>query len=133
MAIVGILAAIGLRIGAGVFQLIEELDGQWTIRSAMARFFAPIGSTVGMLSLGAVLLVVLSPAGSITSGLVNATRLASAIVGSLGAAAAFYTLTLSYSELLAKLWFAMINGLAAATLGLTGYWILRHFDANRPE
>ncbi len=131
VAIVGLLATVALRIGAGVFQSIDELDAQWTFRSLLGRLFAPIGSTVGMLTLAAVLLVVLSPSGSITPVVTTATRRAAATVSALGVAASFHTLALSYSELLSKLWFAMINGLAAATLGLTGWWILRNFDAER--
>lgn len=131
IAIVGLLVTIGLRIGAGLFQLIDELDAQWTVRSLLGRFFAPIGSTVGILALGAVLLIVLSPSGSITSGVVTATRRAAATVATLGIAASFHTLALSYSQILSKLWFAMINGLAAATLGCTAYWILKNFDADR--
>ncbi len=131
IAIVGLLATVGLRIGAGVFQLIDELDGQWTVRSLLGRLFAPIGSTVGILTLGAVLLIVLSPSGSVTPGVVRACRRVAALVTLFGVAASFHTLGLSYSDTLAKLWFAMINGLAAATLGGTAWWILRNFDGDR--
>lgn len=131
IAIIGLLATIGFRVGAGVFQLIEELDGQWTARSALDRFFAPIGATIGMLTLGAVLVVVLSPAGSITPGLVGVTKRVATGVAGLGAAAAFNTLALSYNSTLGKLWIAMINGLAAATLAGTAWWIIRNFDQDR--
>lgn len=131
VAIIGMLVTIGLRVGAGVVQLIDELDGQWTIRSLLGRLFAPIGSTVGILALGAVLIIVLSPTGSITPAVVSATRKAVGAVAALGIAASFHTLALSYSQILSQLWIAMINGLAAATLGLTAYWILDNFDADR--
>jgi hypothetical protein len=132
IAIVGLLATVALRIGAGVFQMIQELTGDlWTVQSLLGRLFAPIGSTVGMLILGAVLLIVLSPAGSITRSVVGVTRKAAATVAALGVASSFHTLALSLSPLLAKIWISMINGLAASALGLTAWWILRNFDADR--
>lgn len=131
IAIVGILATIVLRVGAGVLQLIDDLGVNSSLRSLSGRLFAPIGSTVGMLALAAVLLVVLSPSGSITPAVVKATRRMAGFIALLGIAAAFHTLALGYSQLIARLWFAMINGLAAATLGTTAWWILKHFDDGR--
>lgn len=131
MAIVGLLATTVLRIGAGIFQLIEELTGQWTLSSLLGRLFAPIGSTVGMLVLGAVLLIVLSPNGSVTPVVTKATMRMAGLVAILGISASLTMLALSPSRLLQSLWIAMINGLAAATLGLTAWWILRNFDADR--
>jgi len=131
IAVVGMLVTVALRVGAGILQLIDEVDGEWTVRSAASRLFAPIGSTVGILVLGAALLVVLSPNGSITSGVMTLCRRAATAVAGLGAAASFYTLAFSYAAPLARLWFAMINGLAAATLAGTAWWILRDFDADR--
>ena len=131
IAIVGILATIVLRVGAGVLQAIDDLGPNSTFRSLAGRLFAPIGSTVGMLALAAVLLVVLSPSGSVTPTVVAATRRAAGFVAVIGIAAAFHTLALGYSELMARLWFAMINGLAAATLGTTAWWILKNFDDGR--
>ena len=77
------------------------------------------------------LLVVLSPSGSVTTGVVQLCRRAAAAVALLGAAASVYSLAFSYATPLSRLWFAMINGLAAATLGATGWWILRNFDGDR--
>lgn len=131
LAVIGILVALGLRIGAGLLQTIDELSGPTDTRNVLSRFFAQIGSTVGILTLGAVLLVVLSPTGSITKGISALCRRVSAGVALLGLAGAFHTLTLSYNSALGRLWFAMINGLAAATLAGTGWWILRDFDPDR--
>lgn len=131
LAVIGLLATATLRIGAGVFQLIEELGRTYTFRSLLSRFFAPIGSTVGMLVLGAVLIVVLSPQGSVTTGIVNAARRGAAAVMVLGLGASFHSLALSYNTALGRLWFVMINGLAAATLGGTAYWIIKNFDGER--
>ncbi len=131
VAIVGILIAIALRVGAGVFQLIEEATGAWTTASLAGRFFAPIGSTVGMLTLACVLIVVLSPSGAVSTGVIAAVQKAALAVTALGVGSTLYTLVFSFSDALAKLWFAMINGLAAATLAGTGWWILRNFDPDR--
>lgn len=128
-----ILATILLRIGAGVLQAIDDLGEFANFRSLTSRLFAPIGSTVGMLALAAVLIIVLSPTGSVTTGVVTATRRVAAAVAALGIAASFHSVVLGYSELLARLWFAMINGLAAATLGSAAYYILRNFDIARSD
>ncbi|MEM7273935.1 MAG: hypothetical protein AAF547_12695 [Actinomycetota bacterium] len=131
IAILGLLVTAALRALAGVFQVLDELDGPWTVRSLLSRFFTPIGSTIGMLILAAVLIVVLSPSGSITDGVRTLTRRAAAIVLGLGLGASFNSLALSYSTTLAKIWFALINGIAAATLAGTAYWIIRNFDGER--
>ena len=131
LAVIGLLVAIGLRIGAGLLQTIDELAGPTDTNNVLSRFFAQIGSTVGILTLGAVLLVVLSPSGSITTGIGQLCRRVAGGVTVLGLAGAFHTLTLSYNSALGRIWFAMINGLAAATLAGTGWWILRHFDQDR--
>lgn len=131
IAIIGVLITIALRVGAGVFQLIEEVTGAWTWPSLAGRFFAPIGSTVGMLTLAAVLIVVLSPNGAVSTSVVTAVSRVAVAVTALGVGSTLYTLVFSFSDALAKLWFAMINGLAAATLAGTGWWILRNFDPDR--
>ena len=131
IAIVALLVTIGMRIGAGVFQVIDDLGHQSDLRALTGRLFTPIGSTIGIMTLGAMLLVVLSPAGSVTTGVVTATRRIAGLVAAMGIGASFHTIVLGYSQLLAKLWFAMINGLAAATLGAAAYWVLRNFDGNR--
>lgn len=131
VAVVGLLATIALRVGAGVLQMIEELTGQWTVNSALGRLFAPIGSTVGILALAAVLLVVLSPSGSVTPSVTVAVHRAAAVVTLLGVAASVTMLVLSPGRLIQDLWIAMINGLAATTLGGTAWWIIRNFDQDR--
>lgn len=131
IAIVGLLATIGIRVGAGVLQMIDDVGASSSVRSLTGRLFAPIGSTVGILALGAVLLVVLSPSGSITSAVVKATRRMAALVAILGISASLHSLVWGYSPLLARIWFSMINGLAAAVLGSTAWWILKNFDGDR--
>ena len=131
LAVIGLLVALGLRIGAGLLQTFDELSGPTDTRNVFSRFFAQIGSTVGILTLAAVMLVVLSPTGSITKGLSALCRRVAAGVALLGLSGAFYTMTLSYNSTLGRIWFAMINGLAAATLAGTGWWILRDFDEDR--
>lgn len=131
IAIIGLLLTAALRAGAGVFKLIEELGGAWTVRSLFSQLFAPIGSTIGMVILGAVLIVVLSPAGSITPAITSITHRAAAAVALMGVAASFNTLALSYSTQIGKIWIAMINGLATTVLAGTGWWIMRNFDQDR--
>ncbi len=131
IAVVVLLATAGLRVGAGVVQAIEELTGAWTVGSVLDRLFAPVGSTLGFATLGAVLIVVLSPNGSITPGVATACRRAAGILAAIGMAAAVHTLLFGFASSLTRVWFAMINGLAAATLTGGAYWIIRGFDPRR--
>ncbi|MEM7339838.1 MAG: hypothetical protein AAF467_14385 [Actinomycetota bacterium] len=131
LAIIGALVALTLRVSAGVVQAIEEATGNFTIDSLAARFFAPVSSTIGILALGAVMIVVLSPTGSVTPGLVTLTRRAAGVVMVLGLAATFHTIAFGTPSILTSIWITLINGAAAATLGGTGWWVLRHFDPER--
>lgn len=131
IAIMALLATIMLRAGVGVVQLIEELSGEWTFTSLLGRLFAPIGATPGILTLGAALLVTLSPNGSITPGMTVATRRVAALMFALGIGASFHTLAFSTPRFLTQLWIAMLNGLAAAILSGAAYWILKNFDGER--
>lgn len=131
LAIIGLLVTLGLRIGAGMLQTIDELTRTTTVTNVLSRFFAQIGSTVGILTLAAVLIVALSPSGSVTTAVSVLCRRVAGVVTILGLASAFHTLTLSYNSALGRIWLAMINGLAAATLAGTGWWILRDFDEDR--
>lgn len=131
IGVVAILAAVVVRVSAGLVQMVDEASGDYTLRSLVGRFFSPLGSTVGILTLAAVLLVVLSPAGSITHGLTRAVRRVAAAVTILGAAAIFYTLALSYNTFLGSLRFVLINALPVTILAGAGWWILRHFDQGR--
>ena len=131
IAVTGLLVALGLRVGAGLLQTFDELSRPTDVRNVLSRFFAQIGSTVGILTLAAVMLVVLSPSGSVTRGVTDLVRRVAGGVTLLGLAGAFHTLTLSYNSMLGRVWFAMINGLAAATLAGTGWWVLRNLDEER--
>lgn len=131
LAVIGLLTALALRIGVGVLQAIDELTGPSSARLVTGRFLSQFGSTVGLLTLGAVLLVVLSPRGSVTPGLRELVRRVSGVVTALGLLAAFHTLSFGFSDGLSRLWFAMMNGLTAATLAGTGWWIIKNFDEDR--
>lgn len=131
IAIAAILLTISIRIAAGFLQMADELGGSWTFSSLADRLFAPVGSTIGMLALAAVMIVVLSPTGSITPGVVKAVQWVTAAVALVGVLASMHTITRGNSDLLAGFWFAMINGLAATILGATAWWILRNFNADR--
>jgi hypothetical protein len=131
VAVLALLVAVGLRVGAGTLQAVDELIGPTNTQSVLTRFFAQIGSTVGILTLGAALLVALSPRGSITRGVNDLCRRVAGAVAAAGLLGAFHTLAFGYSPTLGKIWFSMINGLAAATLAGTGWWILRNLDEDR--
>lgn len=131
LAILGLLVAVGLQVGSGLLQAVDEARFPSTVRAVLARFFAQIGSTVGMLALGAVLLVVLSPRGSVTRGLREVVNRASGAVATLGLLGALITLAFGFGDGLGRLWVAMANGLTAAALAGTGWWVMRNLDDGR--
>ena len=131
LAVIALLVAIGLRIGAGLLQAIDEVARFPLGRNVLSRLFSQVGSTVGILMLAAVLLVVLSPSGSIGRGLRDLVRKVAGVVAAVAVAGAFYSLSFSFNSGVGRLTFAMINGLSAAVLAGTGWWILRNFDDDR--
>lgn len=131
LAIIALLITAALRVTAGGLQALEELGGPWTVRTVIDRFFAPVGSTLGFATLGAVLIIVLSPNGAVTARLVELCRRSAAGFALIGAAAAVHTVLFGFAEPLTRLWIAMINGFAAAALAGTAYWIMRNFDPER--
>ncbi len=131
VAAVAIALAIGLRVASGVVQVIDELDRGWTWRSLLGRFLAPIGSTIGMLTLALVLLLVLSPRGAITPTLFTWGRRIALVVFALGATSTLNSLTTGLGSFVNRLWFALINGFAATVLAGAAWWILANFDADR--
>jgi hypothetical protein len=115
-----------------VVQAVEEVThGAWTVGSALDRLFAPVGSTVGFATLAAVLIVVLSPTASVTPTITTLCRRAAALFAAVGVAAAAHTLLYGPATSLTRVWFAMINGLAAAIMAGAAYWIMRNFDPER--
>ncbi|NNF68284.1 MAG: hypothetical protein HKN01_00815 [Acidimicrobiia bacterium] len=131
IAITALLLAIALRIGSGLVQGIDEVSRDWTTRSLLGRILAPIGSTIGIMTLGQALLAALSPAGSVSARLVGLSRAAAAVVAVLGVMAALNSLTAGFSNWTDRLWFAMANGMTAAVLGGAAWWILTNLDPER--
>ncbi len=130
VATVALLLAAGFRIGAGFFKAIQEASGVHTWQSVLGQFLVPVGSSLGLMAIAAVLLVVLSPNGSITPQLYRVTRLVALIVMVLGAGSTVYSLT-NQATLLTGLWISLMNGMSATTLGGGGWWIMRHFNSER--
>lgn len=130
VAAVALMLTIGLRLLAGIFQVLDEFSRQWTPGSVLGRLLAPIGSTIGILTLALALLITLSPKGSISmrsrtlsvglSGTISVLGAVSVINGLAGPGTAF-----------GRIWFSMINGAAAAVLAGAAWWILRNHDDAR--
>lgn len=131
LAIIGLLLTAALRAGAGVFQAIEELTGAWTFGSVLDRFFAPAGGTLGFATLGAVLIVVLSPPGSVRPWAATVCRRFALVATAIGIGASIHTLAFGLAPTLTRIWFSMINGLAATALAGTAFLIIRNFDPER--
>ena len=131
VAAIAIALVIGLRILAGVFQALDELGGAFDARSLLGRFLAPVGSTLGILTLALALLVVLSPNGSIERRTyVTAQRIA-AVVSILGVLSVLNSLVFGFGGFVGRVWFTSINGFAALLLGSAAWWILTQFDGDR--
>ena len=131
IAAIALLLTMGLRLLAGVFQLVEEAQRSHDWRSLLGRFLAPVGSTLGVLALALALLLVLSPPGSIS---MRSTRLSTNLVGLiafLGGVSVVNGLTTESASWSSSLSFVLINGFAAATLAGAAWWILTNFDAGR--
>ena len=43
IACTALLLAVALRVFSGVLQVVQELERDWTVRSALGRFLAPVG------------------------------------------------------------------------------------------
>jgi len=130
IAVVAVILTIVLRLLAGVFQVVDELSRAWTWQSALGRFLAPVGSTMGMLSLALALLLVLSPRGSISMRVRGGAVVLTGFVATLGAISVINGLT-GFGPIAARLWFTMLNGASAAVLGAAACWILLNHDDQR--
>lgn len=131
IAVTALLLAIALRIGSGILQGVDEIGRNWTARSLLGRVLAPIGSTIGIMTLGVALLVALSPAGSVSARLFAVARPTAAVVTLLGVAAALNSLTGGITDWTDRLWFSMSNGVTAAVLAGAAWWILVNLDPDR--
>ena len=131
IAAVALGLAIVVRILAGVVQVLDELDRGWTYRSLLGRLLAPIGSTVGILTLSLVLLIVLSPPGSVSAQLFRGTRTLALVVLGLGCVSVISSLTSGLGSFINRLWFSMINGCAAVILAGAAWWIISRFESDR--
>lgn len=125
------MLAIGLRLLAGVFQLLDELDRGFTASSLLGRFVSPITATIGLLTIGLALLLVLSPPGSIS---MRSNRVATALVGFVAALGVLGVLNeFVYTLGTWQQRFARVSQeiLIATLLSATAWWILSNFNADR--
>lgn len=130
VAAVALMLTMSLRLLAGVFQVVDELSREWTWQSALGRFLAPVGSTLGILALALALLFVLSPPGSISMRASSFATLLCGVIGLLGAISVINGLS-GVGSVAGRIWFTLINGASAAVLGSAAFWILRNFESNR--
>ena len=131
IAAIALMLSLGLRLLAGVFQVLDEIDRGWTWSSLLGRLVSPVTATLGLLSIGLVLLLVLSPPGSIS---MLSNRVASILTGTiaaLGVAGVFNEFVLSLGTWQQRFGRVSQELLVATLLAGTGYAILRNFDPDR--
>lgn len=128
---VALMLAIGLRILSGVFQVLDELDRRWTWSSLVGRLVSPITATVGLLCIGLVLLLVLSPAGSISMRSNRIARGLTATVTVLGVLSVFNVFVFRLGTWQQQFGRLSQELLIATLLAGTGWFLLRNFDSGR--
>ena len=131
IGVMTLLLAVGLRFASGSVQLVEELDREWTVRSAIGRFVSPVGTTMGMLIFGAAFLVVLSPSGSIGGRLKTWTTWVAGVIAALALVSVINSFSLGFSNISSRIWFALLEPAGAALLAATAWWLLRNLDTRR--
>ena len=131
IAATALILTVVMRVLTGVFKVVDELDGAWDTRSLMGQFLAPIGSTVGVLSLGLALLVVLSPSGAISPVVHRVAEPLAGTVAALGALAVLNSIVWGFDDIWDGVSFALMNGFAALVLAGAAWWILSNFDPSR--
>lgn len=128
---IALMLAVALRLLAGVFQVLDELDRGWTGSSLLGRLVSPITATIGLLSIGLALLLVLSPPGSIS---MRSNRVASGLVGVvtvLGVAGVLNEFVFSLGTWQQRFGRVSQEILIATLLSGTAWWILNNFDSGR--
>lgn len=131
IAAVALMLAVGSRLAAGVFQVLDELDRGWTFSSLFGRLVAPMTATAGLMVIALALLLVLSPPGSISMRSNQIALMLAAIVTVLGAGAILNEIVFSLGTWQQRM-SRISQELAIVTvLGGAAYWILRNFDPQR--
>jgi len=131
IGVMALLLAVGLRFASGFVQLVEELDREWTVRSAIGRFVSPVGTTTGMLIFGAAFLVLLSPSGSIGGRLHTWTTWIAGLIAALAVISVINSFSLGLTNISSRIWFTLLDPAGAALLGATAWWLLRNLDTRR--
>ena len=131
IAATAIMLAIGLRLVAGLFQVLDEIDRGWTWSSLLGRMVSPVTATLGLLTIGLVLLLVLSPPGSISMRSNRVATALTATVASLGIAGVFNEFVFSLGTWQQRFGRVSQELLIATLLAGTGWFLLKNFDSER--
>lgn len=125
------MLTIVLRLIAGVFQVLDEIDRGWTWSSLLGRMVSPVTATLGVLSIGLALVLILSPAGSIS---MKSNRVAIALTGTvavLGVLGVFNEMVFSLGTWQQRFGRVSQELSIATLLAGTGWYLLRNFDSAR--
>ncbi len=131
VAAVALMLTIALRILAGVFQMLDEIDRGWTWSSLLGRMVSPVTATLGVLSIGLALVLVLSPPGSIS---MTSNRIALVLTGTvmvLGILGVFNEIVFSLGTWQQRLGRVSQELSIATLLAGTGWYLLKNFDSAR--
>ena len=131
IAATALMLSIGLRLLAGVFQVLDEIDRGWTWSSLLGRLVSPVTATLGLLTIALVLLLVLSPSGSISMRSNRVTLALTSTVTMLAVAGVFNEFVFSLGTWQQRLSRVSQELLIATLLAGTGWFLLRNFDSER--
>ena len=125
------MIAIALRLLAGVFQVLDEIDRGWTWSSLLGRMVSPVGASAGLLSIALALLLVLSPTGSISMRSNKVAIVLTVIVAVIAAVGVLNEIVFSGGTWQQRLGQVSREPSIAALLAGTAAFLLKNHDPDR--
>ena len=111
--------------------MLDEIDRGWTWSSLLGRMVSPVTATLGLLCMALVLLLVLSPTGSISMRSNRVATALTATVAILGVAGVFNEFVFSLGTWQQRFGRVSQELLIATLLAGTGWFLLKNFDPER--
>lgn len=131
IAATALMLAIGLRWLSGLVRWFDERRIGADSGTFITTVFEPVGTAMGLLTLGLALLIVLSPNGAISTRVrTAATWTATAVVAGT-VVVIINRLIVGGSSILGRVWFTLFDKVPALILAGAALTILRNLDGDR--